>query len=292
MPAGDDPDTYLKSHGVEAFRNCWRTPRSSLISNSSRAPRAARQRRRQGRRADRLRGMLMLMSDFAALENQLNVVATYLQTSVTALRQEIARLKAKPQRAFAEARNEGEEEPVPVEPTPDAPDRGIHVPSRADLRAGPAFVGRAVRDAARGGPLAGGHSLVGDDSVCRARPEFECGGQCVSRQPARVRPPGACAQTALEGAPEDGMLAAEHALALLSGTVLQRRDAAVKAALKEPGSHPERMIELLEEAKEISGLLRGIGQRNEFDDELPASTFLFEQGASLLADPLGIVVDA
>jgi len=30
---------------------------------------------------------------------------------------------------------------------------------------------------------------------------------------------------------------------------------------------------LLEEAKEISGLLRGIGQRSEFDDELPASTF-------------------
>jgi hypothetical protein len=77
----------------------------------------------------------------------------------------------------------------------------------------------------------------------------------------------------LEGAPQDGMLAAEHALALLSGTVLQKRDAAVKAALKEPGLAAERMIELLEEAKEISGLLRGIGQRSEFDDELPASTY-------------------
>ena len=74
-------------------------------------------------------------------------------------------------------------------------------------------------------------------------------------------------------APEDGMLAAEHALALLSGTVLQKRDAAVKAALKEPGLAPERMIKLLEEAKEISGLMRGIGQRSEFDDELPASTY-------------------
>jgi hypothetical protein len=77
----------------------------------------------------------------------------------------------------------------------------------------------------------------------------------------------------LEGAPEDGMLAAEHALALLSGTVLQRRDAAVKAALKEPGISAERMNKLLEEVKEISGLLRGIGQRSEFDDELPASTW-------------------
>ena len=77
----------------------------------------------------------------------------------------------------------------------------------------------------------------------------------------------------LEGAPEDGMQAAEHALALLSGTVLQRRDAAVKAALKEPGISSERMIELLHEAKEISGLMRGIGNRSEFDDEYPASTW-------------------
>jgi hypothetical protein len=69
------------------------------------------------------------------------------------------------------------------------------------------------------------------------------------------------------------MPAAEHALALLSATVLQKRDAAVKAALKEPGLAAPRMIELLEEAKEISSLLRGIGQRSEFDDELPASTF-------------------
>ena len=35
----------------------------------------------------------------------------------------------------------------------------------------------------------------------------------------------------------------------------------------------ERTKELLEEAKEISGLLRGIGQRSEFDDELPPSTY-------------------
>ena len=47
----------------------------------------------------------------------------------------------------------------------------------------------------------------------------------------------------------------------------------MKAALKEPGISAERLNELLEEVKEISGLLRGIGQRSEFDDELPASTF-------------------
>jgi hypothetical protein len=77
----------------------------------------------------------------------------------------------------------------------------------------------------------------------------------------------------LDGVTTDGIQAAEQALSLLSATVLQRRDAAVKAELKQAGLSSERMIELLHEAKEISRLLRGIGQRSEFADELPASTW-------------------
>jgi uncharacterized protein len=73
------------------------------------------------------------------------------------------------------------------------------------------------------------------------------------------------------------MQAAEQALAVLSATVLQRRDARVKADLKQPGLSPQRMVELLKEAKEIVVLLRGIGQRSEFDDELPAATFRAKQ---------------
>ena len=81
------------------------------------------------------------------------------------------------------------------------------------------------------------------------------------------------AEVTTGGAAEDGMQAAEVSLAQLSGLVLQRRDAAIKSALKEPGISADRMIELLEEAKEITALLAGIDQRSEFDDELPKSTF-------------------
>ncbi len=69
----------------------------------------------------------------------------------------------------------------------------------------------------------------------------------------------------------DGLQAAEQALGMLSSVVLQKRDAAVKAALKEPGISPERMRELLEQAKEIAGLLRWTG-RSLYDDELPQET--------------------
>ena len=75
----------------------------------------------------------------------------------------------------------------------------------------------------------------------------------------------------------DPMQAAEHALASLSALVLQRRDAAVKAAMKEPGLSPERLKALLEEAKELSLLMKGIPQRSEFDDQLAAQTVKREE---------------
>jgi DNA primase len=275
MPDGDDPDTYLKSHGVEAFRELLANARDFFDFKLERARAAGLLESAAGRAAalTDCAGLLMLMSDFAALDNQLNVVATYLQTSVNSLRQEIARLKAKPQRAFAEARNEGEEEPVAVEPT------RMHrivafmcqlalTSAQAQHLLGEQF--ETLHEAARwleGIPLLETILSAAPDPHSSAAVNAFLGGLPEGDRLALSR------QTALEGAPEDGMQAAEHALALLSGTVLQRRDAAVKAALKEPGLTAERMIELLEEAKEISGLLRGIGQRNEFDDELPASTW-------------------
>ncbi len=65
---------------------------------------------------------------------------------------------------------------------------------------------------------------------------------------------------------------------MLSSTVLQKRDAAVKAALKQSDLSPERMKQLLEEAKELGTLMRGSG-RFEFDDELPTSTYREKQPA-------------
>ena len=70
---------------------------------------------------------------------------------------------------------------------------------------------------------------------------------------------------------ENGLQSAEEAIGMLSSMVLQKRDAAVKAALNEPGLTVERMKELLEEAKEIAGLLRWSG-RSLYDDELPQET--------------------
>jgi hypothetical protein len=76
---------------------------------------------------------------------------------------------------------------------------------------------------------------------------------------------------AISSATEDGLQADEKTLGMQSSIVHQKRDSAVKAALQEPSLAPDRMRELLEEAKEIAGLLRWTG-RSAFNDELPPET--------------------
>jgi DNA primase len=275
MPAGDDPDTYLKVHGADAFRQLLADAKEFFGFKLEKARADGVLDSAAGRAAalTDCAGMLTLMSDFAARENQINVVATYLQTSGTVLRQEIAKLKAKPQRVERENRGESPENVPDTVPTP--MHRIVAVLCQLALSSAAAqhllseqF--ETLHEAARwleGIPLLESILSAAPDPSANAAVNAFLGSLPESDRLALMR------GSVLEGAPADGMQSAEHALALLSGTVLQRRDAAVKAALKEPGISAARMTELLEEAKEIMGLLRGMGQRSEFDDELPASTW-------------------
>lgn len=274
MPAGDDPDTYLKTHGVDAFKKLLdgakeffdfklETARAQGLLDSA-AGRAAA--------LTDCAGMLTLMSDFAARENQINGVVTYLQTSAQVLRQEIAKLKAKPQRAQPPPSGVADDV-VAVDPTP--MHRIVACLCHLALSSGAAQHWLAeqfetLHEASRwleGIPLLETVlSSAPDPSLHAAVNAFLAG----LPEPDRL---ALTREVVLDGAPDDGMQAAEHAVALLSATVLQRRAAAVKAAQMEPGLPGERIVELLEEAKEISGLLRGMGNRFEFDDELPAATW-------------------
>lgn len=275
MPAGDDPDTFLKSHGVEAFRNLLTGAKEFFDFKLENARAQGTLDSAAGRAAalTECAEILAQVSDFAARENQINGVATHLQMSSTALRQEIAKIKAKPPRppAANAARAAGS--------APAAEATAMHrivaflchlalSSAAAQSLLGEQF--ETLHEAARwleGMPLLEAVLGAAPDPASHAAVNAFLGSLPESDRLALTR------DVVLAGAPEDGMQAAEHGLALLSATVLQRRDTAVKAALKEPGLAPERLRELLEEIKEISGLLRGIGQRSEFDDELPASTW-------------------
>lgn len=275
MPAGDDPDSFLKTHGEAAFRKLLEEAREFFDFKLTHA-KASGLLNAPSERAAALTScaeMLSLMTDFGSRENQINVVASHLQISANALRDAIAKAKSKPVRKYAEDSG-ASEVTAPAEPTQ------LHrivaflchlALSSIEAQHFLAEQFETLHDANRwvaGIPLLETILAAAPDPRSTAAVNMFLAGLPESeRQAIAHENPG------LEGISGDGVHSAEQALALLSGTVLQKRDAAVKAELKQAGLAPARMLELLQEAKEISALLRGIGQRSEFDDELPASTF-------------------
>ncbi len=274
MPEGDDPDTFLKKHGKQAFGSLLENAKEFFDFKLEHARAQGTLDQAAGRTAilRECAEMLALVSDVAKREDQINTVCAHLQTSSRALRDEIARLKSKPQRRPLETDDKGDETPA-IQATPTHRIVAFLCHLALSSQSAQTFLNEqfeTLHDAARwleGIPLLESILAVSPDPGSPAAINAFMATLPEAQRLALLH------EVSLEGAPQDGMLAAEHALALLSATVLQKRDAAVKAALKEPGLAPQRMIELLEEAKEISALLRGIGQRSEFDDELPASTF-------------------
>ncbi len=276
MPAGDDPDSFLKAHGEDAFRQLLANAKEFFHFKLERAKATGVLDSPSARAAalNECAEMLALITDFAVQDNQLNVVAVQLQTSTSSLREAIAKAKSQPKRVYAEKATDVGGIAPPAEPT--RLHRIVAFLCHLALSSGPAqrFLGEqfeTLHEANRwleGVPLLETILGAAPDPTSNAAVNAFIGGLAESDRLALAHE-----TSSLDGVSLDGMQAAEQALALLSGTVLQRRDAAVKAELKQPALTAVRMVELLQEAKEISSLLRGIGQRSEFDDELPASTW-------------------
>ncbi|MCX6878290.1 MAG: DNA primase [Verrucomicrobia bacterium] len=276
MPDGDDPDTYLKAHGVAAFRELLGRAREFFDFKLGRAKANGAFESAAERRtiAGECVGLLAAMSDAVARDHQINVVATHLQTSGAALRGALAKALQKPSREPAAARQAESDNAPAVEPTP--VHRIVAFLCHLALSSAPAqhfLAGQfeTLHEANRwldGIPLLERILSAAPDPASHAAVNVFIGGL-----PEADRLALGGEGVMLGGLPMEGIQAAEHALAMLSATVLQRRDARVKADLKQPGLNRERLVGLLEEAKEISALLRGIGQRSEFDDELPAATY-------------------
>ena len=277
MPTGDDPDSYLKVHGADAFRQLLANAKEFFDFKLDRAKATGLFSTAAGR-AKTLTdcaGMLALITDFAVQDNQLNVVAVQLQTSTQSLREAIAKAKAMPKRSYVLLKTESADQ-ADVRAEPTQLHRIVAFLCRLALSSGPAqhFLAEQFETLHEANRWLEGIQLLetilgaAPDPASNAAVNAFLGTLSVADRLALVSE-----TSALEGVSLDGMQAAEQALALLSGTVLQRRDAAVKAELKQPNLAPDRLLELLHETKEISSLLRGIGQRSEFDDELPASTF-------------------
>ncbi len=280
MPSGDDPDSFLKVHGEQAFRELLANAKEFFHFKLERA-KANGLFNSPAERAVIINDcaeLLALIADSGVLDTQLNLVAVELQTSTSALREAIARAKSQPQRMFAE--KSGNQDVSAAAPTP--LHRIVAVLCHLALTSGSAqrFLTEQFETLHEAHRWLEGIPLL--ELILGAAPDPESNaavngfmrGLSEADRLALV-----FGTDGIEGHQVDGLQSAEQALALLSGTVLQRRDAAVKAELKQPDLSAERMIELLHEAKEIASLLSGIGGRSVFDDELPASTYKEKQPA-------------
>lgn len=277
LPAGEDPDTYIKTNGVEKFREMI----SEAVDFFDFTIETARSRGRldsaegKAQMARECTELLAVMSDHAARDQQINIVSTLLGLTSATLRSEIGkaikRAASQPTRGgYREAKED--RETVVVEPV--AVDRTVAYLCRLALTSAPAqhFLGEQFETLHDAKPWVEGIALL--EKVLAAAPDASSSA-AVNTFLASLKRSEQMALNSEIGSTEsdaiDGLQAAEQALGMLSSVVLQKRDAAVKSALREPGIAPERMMKLLEEAKEIAGLLRWTG-RSLYDDELPQET--------------------
>lgn len=277
LPTGDDPDTYLKAHGVEGFRKQVAEARDFFDFKIGSARKSGRLETAEGRTelTRECTDLLAVMGDHAARDQQINVVATMLGLGSVSLREGISNAvrKAKAQAQRPARANRDEEQPAAVaEPIP--LDRTVGYLCHLALTSAPAqhFLSEQFETLHEAKAWVEGIALL--EKILAASPDTGSSA-AVNAFVAGLRKSEQLAlhseMGATPAASEDGLQAAEQTLGMLSSIVLQKRDTAVKAALQEPGLSPERLRELLEEAKEIAGLLRWTG-RSSFNDELPPET--------------------
>ncbi|MFM2196943.1 MAG: primase [Verrucomicrobiota bacterium] len=275
LPAGDDPDSYLKAHGVEGFRKQVADARDFFDFKIASARKNGRLETAEGRTelTRECTDLLAVMGDHEARDQQLNMVSILLGQGKEPLREGIlnAVRKAKLQ-AQRPVRGLKEEQTMVVEPIPLDTTVGYLCHLALTSASAQHFLREQFETLHEAKSWMEGIALL--EKILAATPDTGSSaavnafvaGLRKSEQLALHKAMGAVPANA-----EDGLQTAEETLGMLSSIVLQKRDAAVKAALQDPGLSPERMWELLEEAKEIAGLLRWT-VRSAYNDELPAAT--------------------
>ncbi|MGA0845495.1 MAG: DNA primase [Luteolibacter sp.] len=284
MPSGEDPDSFLAKHGAERFRELLAKadPFFQFKFNIARKQGELDDASGRSKLLAECAELLGLMADFADRENQINQVAGNLQVSAAMLRKEIARIQSRPAAKQRIEIADPEKAVASIEATPVHRSVGFMCHLALTSIEAQHLLAEQFETLHEAMPWIEGVALL--EKILTSAPD-PSSPAAINAFMSTLPEPDRLALTQVENnlalnpventssSVEHALLAAEHALSMLSSTVLLRRDAAIKTALKQPGLDAARMIELMAEAKEVTSLLRGIGQRFEFDDELPASTY-------------------
>jgi len=262
MPQGEDPDSFIKKHGVEDFQK--------LVDESmgffdymfavEREKRDLTNIQERADLANELSKHASLVSDKLTREGLIQQIAAQLSVGSEDVRNSVVLAERKKKFQKNYDRDKPEEEEQKVQPT--VLDGTIATLCYLALHSKEAQQSMCEHIEALDAPLNdsfGGHILR---SILSKRPEAD---KASAIQAFLLSLPSADRQGLTphltQALPEDPLAAAEEATAFLINTHLQRREAAIRAALRSGSLSPQETTELLQEAQEITELLRGTTQR-------------------------------
>lgn len=269
MPPGDDPDSFLKREGPDAFRALLREARPFFDFKIDRAQATGGMANAQarGNTAREIAALLAAVADPVTRDSFLNHCATRLQMSAPDLREATSSAQKK---LVREQRRQGDPAPV-IEAEPSKIDPLISYLANLALHSLEArqYLGEQYETLHEAARYIEGVPLI----------ETILSSELDPSQPAAVNVFLAdlplSDQLALQADPtfhqapsDQPLIDAEEALAKLSEKVLNKRYAINQSALNQPGLSAAQMMPLLEEAQQISQLLAALGRRTFADDRV------------------------
>lgn len=274
MPAGDDPDSFIKKNGPEAFRELLASAVGFFdfkIDGAQAGNRLADLQQRSAF-ARECASLLAAVPDPVSREDMINHVATRLRTGAPELRDAVLRAARAAKNKPAERDRNAPPEPEIVAPA--ALDPVVGYLCSLALHSAPVqeWLGEQFETLHEAADHVEGIALL--ESILSARPDpasHVAVNTFIGDLPESQRLALLSDPTFHGDPPEDAVLAAETALSELSAKVLHRRDESIQAQLQQPGLQPEKMIQLLQEKKRIAELLKGVKQRFVFNDRFAPS---------------------
>ena len=269
MPQGDDPDSYIRQHGTEAFTRLVADSRDffDFLIDRARADGRLDDPQQRAAFATECSSLLADITDSVSRDALLQHVATRLRTGVPELRDAIRRAAKKSAFQATSRRDDGPAETPP--PTAAALDRRIG--TLCSLALGSALVLDWLAE-----QFETLHSLAAHlegvailQAILTGRPDPASPASVnafLSTLPADQQLALREEPAFADALPEDPLAGAEATLADASALALEKEDAEIKAALGNPALSLPEQLALLEKAKEIAALLSALPGRAMRDD--------------------------
>jgi DNA primase len=275
MPAGEDPDSFMRKNGPDAFREILAGAVDFfdfLIERAKTDNRLADLQQRAAFARD-CASLLAIIPDPVSREGMVNHVATRLRTGVPELRDAVLRAaRAAKNKPAERTRGDAPPETPKVEALAIDPVVAYLCGLALHSTAAQEWLGEHYETLHEAAEHLEGISLL--EAILSARPDASSHA-AVNSFVAGLSEPQRLAllsdPTFHDDPPEDPVAAAEIALGELSAKVLHRRDQEIKEQMASPGLAPEEMIRLLHETKRIAELLKGVDQRFVFSDRFAPS---------------------